>query len=62
MNSTGSLIPLIWNAIENQITLTLYEEHMTRFMISVEEAVDIVENALSLERRKRGSQSKKLSC
>ena len=49
MNSTGSLIPLIWNAIENQITLTLYEEHMTRFMNSVEEAVDIVENALSLE-------------
>ena len=49
MNSTGSLIPLIWKAIENNITLTLYEENMTRFMIDVDEAIDIIEIALRLK-------------
>jgi len=34
MNSTGSIIPLIWNAINNKYPLTLYSEEMTRFMIS----------------------------
>ena len=48
MNSTGSLIPLIWNAIKNKITLTLYEENMTRFMIGANEAVDIIGIALGL--------------
>ena len=47
-NSTGSLIPLIWNAIQNNITLTLYEERMTRFMIDVDEAIRIIEHALQL--------------
>ena len=48
MNSTGSLIPLIWNAINNKIALTLYEEHMTRFMIDVEEAINVIESSLEL--------------
>ena len=48
MNSTGSLIPLIWSAINNKITLTLYEERMTRFMIDVEEAINIIETSLEL--------------
>lgn len=48
MNSTGSLIPLIRNALQNDICLTLYSEDMTRFMISVEGAMDIVDTCLDL--------------
>ena len=48
MNSTGSLIPLIWSAINNKIALILYEEHMTRFMIDVEEAINVIESSLEL--------------
>lgn len=56
MNSTGSLIPLIRNAIQNDDgtfrifgrCLTLYSEEMTRFMITVDEAIDIVDTSLTL--------------
>ena len=48
MNSTGSLIPLIWKAIENDITLELYHPQMTRFMIDISEAMDLIEVSLSL--------------
>lgn len=47
LNSTGSIIPLIWNAILNNYALTLYSEEMTRFMITVEEAMDLVEVGLN---------------
>jgi len=46
LNSTGSLIPLIRNAIQNNICLTLYSEDMTRFMITVEEAIDVIDTSL----------------
>lgn len=46
-NSTGSIIPLIWDAIRNDHKLTLYSEDMTRFMISVEKAIDIIEYGLT---------------
>ena len=46
-NSTGSIIPLIWDAINNDYELTLYSETMTRFMISVEKAIDAIEIGLS---------------
>lgn len=46
MNSTGSLIPLIWDAIQNNYELTLYSEEMTRFKISIEQAIDLIANAL----------------
>lgn len=46
MNSTGSLIPLIWNAINNDITLTLYSRDMTRFMIDIEDAVELIKTSL----------------
>jgi UDP-glucose 4-epimerase len=46
-NSTGSIIPLIWNAIRNKYELTLFSEEMTRFMLSANEAVDIIEAALT---------------
>lgn len=45
-NSTGSLIPLIWDAIEKKYPLSLYSTEMTRFMIEGDHAVDCVEYAL----------------
>lgn len=46
LNSTGSVIPLIWDAIKNEYQLTLYGEQMTRFMIEIEEAMDCIEYGL----------------
>jgi UDP-glucose 4-epimerase len=48
LNSTGSVIPLIWDAIHKNYTLKLYSPEMTRFMITVDEAVDLIEHALTL--------------
>lgn len=42
MNSTGSIIPLIWNYIKADKELTLYGTDMTRFLFDVEDAVDLV--------------------
>lgn len=46
LNSTGSVIPLMWDAIDKGYDLTLYSEKMTRFMIDIEEAMDLIEYAL----------------
>lgn len=46
LNSTGSIIPLIWDSIKNNYSLALYGEDMTRFMIHIEEAMDCIEIAL----------------
>ncbi len=46
INSTGSIIPLIWNAIKNNYSLDLYSEEMTRFIIHPNEAIDLIEFAL----------------
>lgn len=46
LNSTGSIIPLIWDSIKRKYELTLYSEDMTRFMIDIEEAMDLVEVSL----------------
>ena len=46
LNSTGSVIPLIWDSIKKNYPLKLYGEEMTRFMIDIEEAMDCVEYAL----------------
>ena len=47
INSTGSIIPLIWDAINNNYQLTLYSELMTRFILLPSEAVNLIEFALS---------------
>lgn len=49
LNSTGSVIPLIWDAISNDYELTLYSDKMTRFMIDIEEAMDLIEYALKVD-------------
>lgn len=46
LNSTGSIIPLIWDSIKNNYELTLYSPHMTRFMIEINEAINLIESAL----------------
>lgn len=48
LNSTGSIIPLIWNAIKNRYKLKLYSENMTRFIITVDEAIDLIEAGLKI--------------
>lgn len=48
MNSTGSIIPLIWNAIENSYELELYSPEMTRFVITVDQAIDLIEESLKV--------------
>jgi UDP-N-acetylglucosamine 4,6-dehydratase len=48
LNSTGSIIPLIWDAIKNNYKLVLYSEQMTRFMIDIESAMDLVEEGLKV--------------
>lgn len=47
LNSTGSIIPLIWDSLANNYELSLYGQKMTRFMIDVEKAVDCIEEALN---------------
>jgi UDP-glucose 4-epimerase len=46
LNSTGSVIPLIWSAIKNRQSLNLYSTEMTRFLLTVEEAVSLVLTSL----------------
>ncbi|MFH1188274.1 MAG: polysaccharide biosynthesis protein [bacterium] len=47
VNSTGSIIPLIWDSIKNKYTLKLYGVDMTRFMIDIDRAIDCIEVALN---------------
>ncbi|RED19576.1 UDP-glucose 4-epimerase [Flavobacterium cutihirudinis] len=48
LNSTGSILPLILDSIKNKYELQLYSPEMTRFMIDVEEAVNVIENSFDL--------------
>lgn len=47
MNSTGSIIPLMWDSINKKYELTLYSEEMTRFMVTIEQAIDLIEYSLN---------------
>jgi UDP-N-acetylglucosamine 4,6-dehydratase len=48
-NSTGSVIPLIWSAIEKNIQLNLYNEEMTRFLLDVDDAIDLIMKSIKYE-------------
>lgn len=41
-NSTGSIIPLIWKFIDTNQTLQLYNPEMTRFLLDVDEAIELI--------------------
>ena len=49
LNSTGSVIPLMWDAINRDYELTLYSDKMTRFMIDINEAMDLIEIGLGVD-------------
>ena len=49
LNSTGSIIPLMWNSIKLGVELPLYSDKMTRFFLSVDEAIDLIDVALTLD-------------
>ncbi len=49
LNSTGSIIPLMWNAIKLDMELPLYSDQMTRFFLTVDEAIDLIDVALDLD-------------
>lgn len=48
LNSTGSIIPLIWDSIKNNYKLVLYSDEMTRFMIETNEAIDVINQCLKV--------------
>ena len=41
-NSTGSIIPLIWDYLKKDATLPLYSTEMTRFLLDVEDAMELI--------------------
>lgn len=49
LNSTGSVIPLIWDAIRNNYELTLHSADMTRFIIDIKRAIDVVDYSLGID-------------
>ena len=49
LNSTGSIIPMIWQAIYSNSKLTLFSKEMTRFLIEAEEALDLIFKGLALD-------------
>ncbi|HMZ62169.1 MAG TPA: polysaccharide biosynthesis protein, partial [Leptospiraceae bacterium] len=46
LNSTGSIIPLIWDSIKKGYPLKLYGDQMTRFVIHIEDVIDCILYAL----------------
>jgi UDP-glucose 4-epimerase len=49
-NSTGSIIPLIWDFINKGLTLQLYGKDMTRFLLDVDDAVDLILKSTKYEK------------
>jgi UDP-N-acetylglucosamine 4,6-dehydratase/5-epimerase len=46
LNSTGSIIPVIWQSINEDLQMTLYSSKMTRFLLTVEDAMNLIETSL----------------
>lgn len=42
MNSTGSIIPLMWKYIASNQTLQMYSTEMTRFLLDVQDAINLI--------------------
>ena len=49
LNSTGSIIPMIWKSINSNKELTLFSTEMTRFIIDVDEAIDLILKGISYD-------------
>ena len=48
MNSTGSIIPLIWDTLKRKEIITLYSNQMTRFLIEIDEAISLIEHCFDV--------------
>ena len=46
LNSTGSIIPLIWQHLRKNSEASLFHSEMTRFLLTVENAIDLIEIGL----------------
>ncbi len=49
LNSTGSIIPMIWKSIKSNSKLTLFSNKMTRFVITGDEALDLIFKSLMID-------------
>lgn len=49
-NSTGSIIPVIWDTIKSKRTLTLFDTNMTRFLLDVDDAIDLIFKSVKYEK------------
>lgn len=49
LNSTGSVIPMIWKAIKSNSEMILFSKEMTRFLIEAEEALDLIFKGLIID-------------
>ncbi len=49
LNSTGSIIPMIWQAINSSSKLTLFSKEMTRFLLDVDDALDLIFKGLEFD-------------
>jgi UDP-glucose 4-epimerase len=50
MNSTGSIIPLIWESIKVGRVLPLYNKEMTRFLMDIDDAVGLILESFKYDR------------
>ena len=49
LNSTGSILPLMWKSINEKFNLHLYGDEMTRFFIDIDDAIDLIEISLNYD-------------
>ena len=47
MNSSGSIIPLIWSFIKKKGVLSLYGSEMTRFLLDVSDAINLIMKSMN---------------
>lgn len=46
LNSTGSVIPLLWQSIQSDRELVLFHPEMTRFLLTIDDAMNLIQSAL----------------
>jgi len=47
LESRGSIIPLFKHQIESKVALTVTDERMTRFIMTLDQSIDLIENTIS---------------
>ena len=49
LNSTSSIIPMIWQAINSSSKINLFSDKMTRFLLDADEALDLIFKGLMID-------------